>query len=78
LFGDPQVVNLGDYKWPQRPKKVRPSPKNFVLTAFYVNFDELRYRSSVSDEIVKGNRFHTYCVAATQNGMLAVDFYSTM
>jgi hypothetical protein len=52
LFGSLPVVHLGDYQWSSRRKKVCAALKNFVLAALHVNFNELRYRSSISDEIV--------------------------
>ena len=66
------VMNFSDEEWTLHREKVITAAQNVVFTAFYINFDQLRYRSAVRDEIVQRDRRYINQLSASENGALSV------
>ena len=66
------VMNFSREEGTLRREKAITAAQNVVFAAFYVNFDQLRYRSAVRDEIVQRDRRYMNQLSASENGALSV------
>ena len=72
------VMNFSGDEGTLRREKAITASKNFVLAAFYINFDQLRCRFAVRDEIVQRDCRYINQLSASENGALSVHLDAAM
>ena len=72
------VMNFSREEGTLRREKAITAAQNVVFAAFYINFDQLRYRSAVRDEIVQRDCRYINQLSASENGALAVHLDAAM
>ena len=72
------VMNFSGDEGTLRREKAITAAQNVVFAAFYVNFDQLRYRSAVRDEIVQRDCRYINQLSASENGALSVHLDAAM
>jgi len=66
------VMNFSGDEGTLRREKAITAAQNFVLAAFYINFDQPRCRFAVRDEIVQRDCRYINQLSASENGALTV------
>jgi len=72
------VMNFSGEEGALRREKAITAAQNVVFAAFYINFDQLRYRSAVRDEIVQRDCRYINQLSASENGALSVHLDAAM
>ena len=72
------VMNFSREEGTLRREKAITAAQNVVFAAFYVNFDQLRYRSAVGDEIVQRDCRYINQLSASKNGTLSLHLDAAM
>ena len=72
------VMNFSGEEGTLGREKSITAAQNVVFAAFYINFDQLRYRPAVCDEIVQRDCRYINQLSASENGALSVHLDAAM
>jgi hypothetical protein len=72
------VMNFSGDEGTLRREKAITAAQNVVFAAFYINFDQLRCRSAVRNEIVQRDCRYIHQLSASKNGALSVHLDAAM